>query len=253
MSLTSFALRFASPPPEIEKCERFLFIGPHPDDIEIGAGATAAKLAAMGKAVCFLVCTDGRYGSETVPPEELIPLRRAEAQKSAELLGVHDLRFLDLCDGGFYSEEELCRGIAEVIGNFAPDLVFAPDPCVASECHTDHLRVGRAASRAAYFAPYSGVAAHMGAVPAPVKGIAYYMTARPNRYVKTDEALFKTQLSSVLDCHLSQFDESAGKALALYLRLRSVDFGLRRFTLHAEGFRCISALGMHCMPESDFI
>ena len=69
MSLTSFALRFASPPPEIEKCERFLFIGPHPDDIEIGAGATAAKLAAMGKAVCFLVCTDGRYGSETVPPE----------------------------------------------------------------------------------------------------------------------------------------------------------------------------------------
>ena len=81
MSLTSFALRFASPPPEIEKCERFLFIGPHPDDIEIGAGATAAKLAAMGKAVCFLVCTDGRYGSETVPPEELIPLRRAEAQK----------------------------------------------------------------------------------------------------------------------------------------------------------------------------
>ena len=107
MSLTSFALRFASPPPEIEKCERFLFIGPHPDDIEIGAGATAAKLAAMGKAVCFLVCTDGRYGSETVPPEELIPLRRAEAQKSAELLGVHDLRFLDLCDGGFYSEEEL--------------------------------------------------------------------------------------------------------------------------------------------------
>ena len=140
-----------------------------------------------------------------------------------------------------------------VIGNFAPDLVFAPDPCVASECHTDHLRVGRAASRAAYFAPYSGVAAHMGAVPAPVKGIAYYMTARPNRYVKTDEALFKTQLSSVLDCHLSQFDEAAGKALALYLRLRSVDFGLRRFTLHAEGFRCISALGMHCMPESDFI
>ena len=31
------------------------------DDIEIGAGATAAKLAAMGKKVTFLICTDGRY------------------------------------------------------------------------------------------------------------------------------------------------------------------------------------------------
>ena len=51
MSLTSFVLRFASPPPEIEKCERFLFIGPHPDDIEIGAGATAAKLAEHDRTV----------------------------------------------------------------------------------------------------------------------------------------------------------------------------------------------------------
>lgn len=253
MSLTSFVLRMVSPPPEIEKCERFLFIGPHPDDIEIGAGATAAKLKAAGKTVCFLVCTDGRYGSETLSPEELVPIRRAEAQASAKRLGVSDLRFLDFCDGGFYSEEELSESIAGVIGDFAPDLVFAPDPCVLSECHTDHLRVGRAAARAAYFAPYSGVAGRMGAAPAQVKGIAYYMTARPNRYVLSSAALLKLQLSSVLDCHRSQFDDASGKALSLYLTLRSVDFGLRRLRLHAEGFRCVSALGMHCMPESDLI
>ncbi len=253
MSLTSFVLRFASPPPKIEEHDRYLFIGPHPDDIEIGAGATAAKLARLGKKVCFLVCTDGRFGSETVPPEELAEIRKTEAIKSAKMLGVTDVRFLGLCDGGFYDEEALCQGIAKTIGDFKPDLVFAPDPFVASESHTDHLRVGKAAARATYFAPYSGVAAKLGAAAADVKGIAYYMTAKPNRYALTSKELLKLQLDSVSECHKSQFDAEGMKALSLYLKIRSLDFGLRNFKPHAEGFRCISAQGMHCMPESDFI
>ena len=59
MSLSSLAIRFAAPLPDLEAFDRYLFIGPHPDDIEVGAGATAAKLAAAGKTVCFLVCLDG--------------------------------------------------------------------------------------------------------------------------------------------------------------------------------------------------
>ena len=62
MSLTRLALKFAAPAVKLEAYRRYLFIGPHPDDIEIGAGATAAKLAAEGKDVAFLICTDGRYG-----------------------------------------------------------------------------------------------------------------------------------------------------------------------------------------------
>ena len=68
MSLTKLVLHFAAPVPKIESFERYLFIGPHPDDIEIGAGAPAAKLAAMGKTICFLVCTDGRFGEGNSPP-----------------------------------------------------------------------------------------------------------------------------------------------------------------------------------------
>ena len=45
MSLTKMLLKAAVPVPRIENFQRFLFVGPHPDDIEIGAGATAAKLA----------------------------------------------------------------------------------------------------------------------------------------------------------------------------------------------------------------
>ena len=49
MGLTKFVLKFAVPVPKIESFERYLFVGPHPDDIEIGAGATAAKLAKKEK------------------------------------------------------------------------------------------------------------------------------------------------------------------------------------------------------------
>lgn len=243
-------LSLAAPLPDIEGFERVLFIGPHPDDIEIGAGATAAKLAAAGKKLCFLVCLDGRYGSDTIAPEELIGIRQREAVASAKMLGVHDVRFLGLSDGGFYSQDELEQAIARVIGDFEPELIFAPDPCVSSECHADHLNVAQAARKLAYFAPYGGIMAQHGAAPAPVKALAYYMTAKPSRYVKTSKELLRLQLASIFDCHLSQFGSGEGKSIAMYLKLRSKQFGLRRLCSHAEGFRVLSATHMHCLPEA---
>lgn len=118
ISITKLAIKLASPLPELDSFNRYLFIGPHPDDIEIGAGATAAKLAESGKAVAFLCCIDGRYGSASVPPEELIPVRQAEAKASAAALGVSDVRFLPFCDGGFYDARRACRGNCQGRGRF---------------------------------------------------------------------------------------------------------------------------------------
>lgn len=255
MSLTSLILKFAAPLPDIEKMQRFLFIGPHPDDIEIGAGATAAKLAASGKDVCFLICTDGRYGdgySPELTTAELIYTRRDEAKSSAKMLGIEDVRFLNLMDGGLYNLRELLEGIMHVVGEFKPDVIFAPDPCVTSECHADHLNVGDAARKAANFAPYEKLCRSYGAEHAPVKAIAFYMTAKPTRYVKTSSALLKKQLDSVFICHLSQFPACSpeSKSIPLYLKIRSINFGLRRLCGHAEGFRVLGTTHMHCLPEA---
>ncbi len=255
MSLCSAVLRFAAPLPRIEGFERFLFIGPHPDDIEIGAGATAAKLVSLGKTVCFLICIDGRYGLGNAPagtsPEELIRIRMEEARRSAELLGVSDVRFLGFCDGGFYEQKDLVLQIARVVGDFQPELIFAPDPDVTSECHADHRNVGAAARQIACFAPYGELMAGYGAVSAPVKALAYYMTAKPNRYVKTTGFLDR-QLDAVFTCHRSQFPEDCpeGKGIRLYLKLRSADHGLRCCARAAEGFRVLGQTHMHCLPEA---
>ena len=254
MSLTRTVLRFAAPLPKLESFQRYLFIGPHPDDIELGAGATAAKLAKAGKEICFLICLDGRFGNGYVPelsPDELARVRKKEALCSAQSLNVHDVRFLDLSDGGFYEMETLLRAVAQVIGDFCPDVIFAPDPCVTSECHIDHLNVGNAARRLACFAPYEGIMAQYGAKAAPVQALAYYMTAKPNCYVKTTGYL-APQLQSLFSYHQSQFPTGCqeAKAISVYLKLRAYDFGLRSFLGCAEGFRVLSPTHMHCLPEA---
>lgn len=255
MGLTKAILNFAAPLPKIEESERFLFVGPHPDDIEIGAGATAAKLVDMGKTVRFLVCIDGRFGTSNAPEgmvgDKLVELRQQEARMSAAKLGVTDVHFLGLKDGCFYEQKDLLYGMAKEVGEFKPDVIFAPDPCVTSECHIDHLNVGNAAKQIAYFAPYKEIMNEYGAEYAPVRALAYYMTAKPTQYIKTSGYLQK-QIDAIFTSHLSQFPEGCGDAqsIPLYLKLRSIDFGIRSFKGCAEGFRVLGVTQMHCLPEA---
>ena len=255
MGLTRLAIRLAAPTPKPERFRRCLFIAPHPDDAEVGAGATIARFCAEGKEVSLLVCLDGRFGLEHAPagttPEALAAQRKEESLAAARALGVTDLHFLDLSDGGLYEQDELMRGVARVIGETQPEIVFAPDPCVTSECHADHLNVGEAARRLAFFAPFPEIMAAYGAQSAPVRALACYMTARPNRFVgvKRDQ---RARQREALRCHASQFPagSEALRSLELYLKLRAVDFGLRSFKGGAEGFRVLGTTQMHCLPEA---
>lgn len=255
MSITKLVLKVLAPLPKIEDYDRFLFIGPHPDDIEIGAGATVAKLTAMGKQVTFLICTDGRYGLTNAPegttPEALIPLRQQESLAAAKVLGAEDVRFLSFEDGGFYDPEALTLAMAKVVGEVQPQIIFAPDPCVDSECHVDHLRTGECARRVAFAAHSPTVMGRMGAKHAPTEAIAYYMTAKPNRFVGT-KGFFDRQLQA-LACHKSQFpaDCAATRTLHFYLKLRAFDFGLHTGKGRAEGFRLLDTTHFHCLPEAD--
>lgn len=256
MGITKLALKFAAPFPKVQSFDRYLFVGPHPDDIEIGAGATVAALAAQDKTFCFLICTDGRYGTmnltNPMSEEKLIATRKDEAIRSAAALGVTDVRFLELSDGGFYSDDDLLQGIAGVISDFQPEVIFAPDPAPASECHIDHLNVGKAVRTLAVNAANPGIMKKLGAFqPCPLKAVAFYMTAKPNVYMKTTGFL-KKQLTAIFENHLSQYPAGCSDrdAIGLYLKLRAKDFGMRSFHISAEGFRMLGTTHMHCLPEA---
>ena len=105
----------------------------------------------------------------------------------------------------------MLRGIAQVVGELQPQLIFAPDPDVTSECHVDHLRVGESAKRIGFFAPFREIMARCGAEAAPVEAVAFYMTAKADRFVKTP-GLLKKQLSAIFECHKSQFAPGCAEA-----------------------------------------
>jgi LmbE family N-acetylglucosaminyl deacetylase len=256
MSIFSKILSKIIPVPKIVKQNKFLFIGPHPDDIEIGAGATALRLKNDGKDVKFLICTDGRYGTEDpeMNLDELVKIRQKEAIAAAANLGVTDVQFLPFPDGGNYNVYELTKEISKVICEFKPDFIFAPDPKLINECHIDHLNVGNAVSNAFIMSGTSRYMQELGCEGASVKGIAYYYTDKPTQYVATPKLVDK-QLETIL-LFSSQFSvdtpigQETMRGFNLYIKMRSKIAGLKILRSSAEGFRVLGSMHIHCAPEA---
>ncbi|MGE5639347.1 MAG: PIG-L deacetylase family protein [Clostridia bacterium] len=109
-----------------------LAVGAHPDDLELGAGGTLARLAREGARVVMAVAS--------VPGD--FARRRAEAAKAAEILGC-ELRVL--VDAGRRLEDlksyELVALLDGVVQELEPALVLTHS---ASEVHRDHVLVHNA-------------------------------------------------------------------------------------------------------------
>src|SRR5690348_6305181 len=78
-----------------------MVIGAHPDDADVGAGATSALWVRQGKKVVWVVMTDGTEGSEIpgLSETELMLQREREQRKACELLGIQAIEFLRFPDG----------------------------------------------------------------------------------------------------------------------------------------------------------
>lgn len=118
---------------------RILAIGAHPDDVELGCGATLAKFVAEGASVLLHVLTDGELGPSGYDS------RRVEQESAAATLGVA-LHWSGHPDGRLSLGPDLVREIGQVISWFAPDLIFTHNE---SDSHQDHVVSARATLAAA--------------------------------------------------------------------------------------------------------
>ncbi len=121
-----------------------LAIGAHPDDVELGCGATLALLARNGRKVGILHLTRGERGTRGTIEE-----RRSEAERAAAALGASALDFLDCGDGGLRTGEQEEDALIERLRARRPELVFAPAP---ADRHPDHERACRLVEAACYYA-----------------------------------------------------------------------------------------------------
>src|SRR3954447_23141794 len=92
--------------------QRALVVAAHPDDIEYGIAAAVAVWTAAGKEVHYLLATRGEAGMAGVPPKESGPIREEEERRSAAVVGVTEVEFLDQRDGVLVAEPDLRRELA---------------------------------------------------------------------------------------------------------------------------------------------
>jgi len=96
----------------------------HPDDLEYGAASAIARWTADGKQIAYLVATRGEAGIDSMHPEEAGPLREAEQRRSADVVGVDTVEFLDYRDGVIEFGLGLRCDIARAIRRHRPEALI---------------------------------------------------------------------------------------------------------------------------------
>ncbi|HEX2121463.1 MAG TPA: bacillithiol biosynthesis deacetylase BshB1 [Thermoanaerobaculia bacterium] len=179
-----------------------VFFGAHPDDIELSAGGTAAKLVKDGLRIGLVDLTRGEMGTRGTPQT-----RRREAANAAKALGATFRQQLDFGDGNLQYGREQELEIIAILRQRRPKLVVAPYP---DDRHPDHTRTGRLITDAWF---YAGLGALKTDLPAHrPQMVLYYLQNYmiPPSFVVDVTASWKTKMRAVL-AYRSQFHDPKSK------------------------------------------
>ncbi|HGH3390172.1 TPA: PIG-L deacetylase family protein [Citrobacter freundii] len=118
-----------------------LAIGAHPDDIELGCGASLARLAKQGVYIAAVVMTSGKYGTS-----ELID-RRRESYNALTILGCKKVIHFDFTDTQTYLQlNDMISTLENVIKHEIPHDVEIIRVYTMHDAdrHQDHIAVYQA-------------------------------------------------------------------------------------------------------------
>lgn len=239
--------------PALETIKCALFIQPHPDDNEIGAGGTMAYLThKIGATVYGLTVTQGSGGSDNpnLTPEQLIKQRQTEANNAMAITNTINLGDLGYNNINKPTHDNLVNDFVNVIRKVKPDAVFTVDPKLEDEMHPVHILVGNAVCEAfmrasqAYY-PFHENKYHEDAHS--IKTIGFYFTDRDNTIVDISE-FYQLKLDAIR-AHTSQISNDYLNTLDQYFELISSDQSAFRI----ERLRLLNSIHTHCFALPKFI
>ena len=118
-------------PIDDEVPRRVLAIYAHPDDCEVACGGTIASWKRQGAHVEVAVLTSGDKGTsdDQLDSRSLVQHRKAEMERSAEILCINYRHFFDLPDGSLNAGDvDLEALVVSLLRRVRPDTVVCPDP-----------------------------------------------------------------------------------------------------------------------------
>ena len=212
-----------------------LVIGPHPDDQELGMGASIAKFVAQGHRVHLVDMTNGE------PTPLGTPERRArESAAAAKILGVQRTN-LGLPNREVVHTVEARHKLAAVIRVHRPNWIFLPYPV---DAHPDHVATTKIGEDGRFDAKLS-----KSAIPGepwyPKRIIYYYcthlrMNFNPTFFLDVSDH-FETKLAAVR-AYESQFIENKSPVIEMVKTMNGF-YGGRIGSDYAEPFFTHEALG----------
>ncbi|MEE8353769.1 MAG: PIG-L deacetylase family protein [Dehalococcoidales bacterium] len=216
-----------------------IVITPHPDDAESRMAGTVARWTREGKAVVYVVCTNGDKGTSDpeMPPQELARLREREQLAAAEVLGVSDVVFLRYPDQSLEDSPEFRKELVRAIRKYRPETVVTVAPYRGRLDHRDHRMTAQVTLDAV--GAYS-TSAHVypdlleeGLLPHRVSEVWFCGTGDPNHYVDITDTI--DAKIAALRCHRSQVGD----------RPEIADWMRRNARTSAEGLDFEMAEGFH--------
>ncbi len=121
-----------------------LAFGAHPDDIELFAGGTMAKMASLGYATGVVDMTRGELGSRGTSA-----IRAEESKKAARILGLKVRENLGFRDGSVQVTPEARLRVIRVLRKYRPLLVLVH---YWEDKHPDHVNTSQLVTEAAHHA-----------------------------------------------------------------------------------------------------
>jgi bacillithiol biosynthesis deacetylase BshB1 len=119
-----------------------LAIGAHPDDVELGCGATIAKEVHNGRKVGVIDLTRGELGTRGTAET-----RKSEAAEGAKILGVALRENMGFADGFFLNDKAHQLQLIAMIRKYQPEMVL----CNAiHDRHIDHGKGSQLVSDACF-------------------------------------------------------------------------------------------------------
>lgn len=119
-----------------------LAFGAHPDDVELGCGATIAKEIANGKKVGIIDLTKGELGTRGTAKT-----RAVESSEASKILGVEVRENLEFSDGFFVNDKQHQLEIIKIIRKYQPEIVICN---AVDDRHIDHGKGSKLVSDACF-------------------------------------------------------------------------------------------------------
>ncbi|UCC94550.1 MAG: PIG-L family deacetylase [Candidatus Omnitrophota bacterium] len=217
--------------------KRFLFVSPHPDDVELGVGGTVIKLKQAGHKVFIVDCT---WGEPT--PFGTKEKRKRETQRATKILGVDKRANLELENRYLFDTKTARLRLAEQIRMLRPDIIFCPYPL---DAHPDHLATTQITEAARFYAKYTK--ANLKGKPHYAFYLFYFFCTHLRivprvSFIVDISQQFKEKMRAI-KCYRSQFiDYPKNKFIFDYIETQSAYFGKLIHTRHAEALYCKEAI-----------